>query len=180
MDSQPRRAHYFAKQSIVCYTLLISHLFCFLFDSKVFSTLCTEKHSWKNHFQLVSDFIFCLLLFIFSPFLFLRVHKKINYLPTYIGKFQSLCGGVSQKFLPLTIIGKSWAVCRGVSRKFYEKIAEKFSRQPQIKRKSDIAQTSFSIFIILSLKIKGYNLLFHKTHNYVYWNTICYSIDNVP
>lgn len=27
MDSQPRRAHYFAKQSIVCYTLLISLFF---------------------------------------------------------------------------------------------------------------------------------------------------------
>ena len=34
VDSQPRRAHYFAEQSIVGYTLLISHLFCFAFYSK--------------------------------------------------------------------------------------------------------------------------------------------------
>ena len=45
-------------RSIVGYTLLISLLFRFAFASKVFSTLCTEKLSWKNHFQLVSDFIF--------------------------------------------------------------------------------------------------------------------------
>ena len=80
-----------------------------------------------------------------SPFSSLGIHKKINYLPTYIGKFQSLCGGISQKFSPLTIIGKLQAVCRGVSRKFYKKIAENFSRQSHIKRKSDITQTSFYI-----------------------------------
>lgn len=36
VDSQPRRAHYFATQSIVCYTLLNGCLFCFAFASKVF------------------------------------------------------------------------------------------------------------------------------------------------
>ena len=30
------------------------------------------------------------------------------------------CGGVSKKFLPLTIIGKLQAVCWGISRKFYK------------------------------------------------------------
>lgn len=34
VDSQPRRAHYFAKQSIVCYTLLNGCLFCSVFSSK--------------------------------------------------------------------------------------------------------------------------------------------------
>ena len=58
MDSQPRRAHYFAKQSIVCYTLLNSLSFAPHLLPKFFSTLCIKKHSWKNHFQLVSDFIF--------------------------------------------------------------------------------------------------------------------------
>ena len=47
-----------------------------------------------------------------------------------------------------TIIGKLRAVCWGVSRKFYKKIAEKFSRQPHIKRKSDITQTSFFDYYI--------------------------------
>lgn len=47
-----------------------------------------------------------------------------------------------------TIIGKLPTVWRGVSRKFYKKIAEKFSRQPHIKRKSDITQTSFFDYYI--------------------------------
>ena len=58
VDSQPRRAHYFAKQSIVCYTLLISHLFCSTFASKVFLYDTHWKTLLKIHFQLVSDFIF--------------------------------------------------------------------------------------------------------------------------
>ena len=55
------------------------------------------------------------------------------------------------EFQSLTIIGKLQAVCRGVSQKFYKKIAEKFSRQPHIKRKSDITQTSFLLIIYSSL-----------------------------
>ena len=124
---------------------------------------------------------FCLLHFIFFSVFVLTSPRKINYLSILYGHLQAVLRGHFRKsFLSLTIIGKLRAVCWGISRKFYKKIAENFSRQPHIKRKSDITQTSFSIFITLSLKIKGYNLLFHKTHNYVYWNTIRYSIDNVP
>ena len=65
---------------------------------------------------------FCLLHFIFFSVCVLTSPRKTNYLSTYIGKFQSLCGGVSQKFFtPLTIIGKLRAVCRGISLKFYKK-----------------------------------------------------------
>ena len=146
-----------------------------------FSPLYALKNTLKKTFSTCIRLHFPVSFILFySLFLFLRVHERQIISLSYMDICKPFCGGVLQKFLPLTIIGKLQAVCRGVSRKFYKKIAEKFSRQPQIKRKSDIAQTSFSIFIILSLKIKGYNLLFHKTHNYVYWNTICYSIDNVP
>ena len=124
---------------------------------------------------------FCLLLFVLLYVFALTNPRKINYLSILYGHLQAVLRGCFAKvFYSLTIIGKFRAVCRGISRKFYKKIAENFSRQSHIKRKSDITQTSFSIFITLSLKIKGYNLLFHKTHNYVYWNTIRYSIDNVP
>ena len=150
VDSQPRRAHYFAKQSIVGYTLLISLSFASHLLPKFFSTLCIKKHSWKNHFQLVSDFIFLPPSFYF--FLrFCSYESTEDKLSLYlIWTFASRFAGVFRKsFYSLTIIGKLRAVCRGISRKFYKKIAENFSRQPHIKRKSDIIQTSFSVFIKL-------------------------------
>ena len=58
VDSQPRRAHNFRFGSIVCYTLLISHLFYFAFASKVFLYDIHWKTLLKIHFQLVSNFIF--------------------------------------------------------------------------------------------------------------------------
>ena len=121
MDSQPRRAHYFAEQSIVGYTLLISLLFRFAFASKVFSTLCTEKHSWKNHFQLVSDFIFLPPSFCFLLRLCSYESTKDKLSLYLIWTLASRFVGVFRKsFLPLTIIGKLQAVCWGFSRKFYK------------------------------------------------------------
>ena len=57
VDSQPRRAHYFAKQSIMCYTLLIS-LFSLRICFQSFSLRYVLKSILKKYFQLVSDFIF--------------------------------------------------------------------------------------------------------------------------
>ena len=181
VDSQPCRAHYFAKQSMVYYTygisgtpytikqdsrknlhgkdflgkgataqkpappkggaekrawcyavgytLLISLSFAPHLLPKFFSALRTEKHSWKI-FQLVYDFIFYAFFILFySPFLFLRVHERQIISLSYMD--------ISKPFV-------------GVFHKnFTKKIAENFSRQPHIKRKSDIIQTSFSFFIKL-------------------------------
>lgn len=83
------------------------------------------------------------------PLCSIRVHERQIISLSYIGKFYSLCGGVSQKFLLPHYNWKVTSRLSGISRKFYKKIAEKFSRQPHIKRKSDIIQTSFSVFIKL-------------------------------
>ena len=45
-------------RSIVGYTLLNTLSFAPHLLPKFFSPSCIEKHSWKKHFQLVSDFIF--------------------------------------------------------------------------------------------------------------------------
>ena len=127
VDSQPRRAHYFAKQSIVGYTLLNSRLFCFAFFSKFFSTIYIEKHSWKNIFNLYPISFFCLLLFVLLYVFALTNPRKINYLSILYGHLQAVLRGCFAKvFYSLTIIGKFRAVCRGISRKFYKKIAENF------------------------------------------------------
>ena len=84
--------------------------------------------------------------------------------PTYIIIYfhKSSCSfrqNIAKVFYPLTIIGKLQAVCWGISQKFYKKIAENFSRQQHIKRKSDIIQTSFYFF--------GYfvkSFLTHRSH----------------
>ena len=116
-----------------------------------FSLRYTLKNALKNTFSTCIQLHFSasFILFYFQ-FLFLRVHERqIIFLP-YMDICKPFCGGCFAKvFYPLTIIGKLRAVCWGISRKFYKKIAENFSRQPHIKRKSDIIQTSFSVFIKL-------------------------------
>ena len=95
---------------------------------------------------------FCLLHFIFFSVFALTNPRKINYLSVIYGHLQAVLRGCFAKvFYPLTIIGKLQAVCWGISRKFYKKIAENFSRQLHIKRKSDITRTSFFRFYYKSL-----------------------------
>ena len=128
----------------------------------------------------MSDFIFLPPSFYFFAVFVLTSPRKTNYLSIIYGHLQAVLRGYFAKVFTPHYNWKVTSRLSGYFTKILQKIAEKFSRQSHIKRKSDITQTSFSIFITLSLKIKGYNLLFHKTHNYVYWNTIRYSIDNVP
>ena len=123
---------------------------------------------------------FCLLHFVLLSVFVLTSPRKTNYLSIIYGHLQAVLWGCFAKIFTPHYNWKVTSRLSGYFTKILQKIAENFSRQSHIKRKSDITQTSFSIFITLSLKIKGYNLLFHKTHNYVYWNTIRYSIDNVP
>ena len=164
MDLQPRRAHYFAKQSIVGYTLLISLLFCSAFSSKFFSTLCIEKHSWKTIFNLYPTSFFWLLHFIFLLFFVLMSPQKDNYLSLLILESFNLFAGVFRKsFLPLTIIGKLQAVCRGISRKFYKKF---LLNQGHENRKVDgiiknfiFSPITFSVKII-PLYSQGHEILF--------------------
>ena len=197
VDSQPCRAHYFAKQSMVCYTygisgspytikqdsrknlhgkdflgkgataqkpappkggaekrawcytvgytLLISFSFAPHLIPKFFSALRTEKYSWKN-FQRVSDFIFYAFFILFySPFLFLRVHERQIISLSYMDISKTFCGGILQKFLPLTIIRKLQAVCRGISLKFYKKIAENFF--PTTAYKKEVRYNSNFLFL---------------------------------
>ena len=119
---------------------------------KFFSTIYIEKTLLKIYFQLVSDFIFLPSSFCFT-FSFCSYESTKDKLSLYhIWTFASRFAGVFRKsFYSLTTIGKLRAVCRGISRKFYKKIAEKFSRQPHIKRKPDINQTSFLLMIYSSL-----------------------------
>ena len=127
VDSQPRRAHYFAKQSIVGYTLLISLLFCFAFASKVFLTIMYWKAFLKNHFQLVSNFIYLPPSFYFFAIFVLMSPQKDKSSPYLYWKVSiSLRGCFAKNFYPFTIIGKLRTVCRGISQKFYKKIAENF------------------------------------------------------
>ena len=55
VDSQPRRAHYFAEQSIVCYTLLNGCLFCSAFSSKFFSVTAGNIDYNLSLFHLLKD-----------------------------------------------------------------------------------------------------------------------------
>ena len=80
----------------------------------------------KNFFNLCLTSFLCLLHFVLLSVFALTSPRKTNYLSILYGHLQ--------------------AVCWGISRKFYKKIAENFSRQPHIKRKSDITQTSFFFF----------------------------------
>ena len=137
-------------RSIVGYTLLISILFFFAFASKVFLYVLHWKAFLKNIFNLCPTSFFCLLHFVLHS-VFCSYESTKDKLSLYhIWTVTSRFVGVFRKsFYSHTIIGKLRAVCRGISRKFYKKIAENFSRQPHTKRKSDIIQTSFSVFIKL-------------------------------
>lgn len=59
-----------------------------------------------------------------------------------------------QKNKSLAIIEKLRADCRSFSQKLYKIIAENFSRQPHIKRKSDIIQTSFFVLVVNQSAVK--------------------------
>ena len=101
VDSQPRRAHYFAKQSIVCYTLLNSLSFAPYLLPKFFSTFCIEKYSWKNIFNLYPTSFFCLLHFIFFAIFVLTSPLKTNYLSILYWKVLiSLRGCFAKVFYP--------------------------------------------------------------------------------
>ena len=55
VDSQPRRAHYFAEQSIVGYTLLISFMFCSAFSSKFSPATAGNIYCNLSLFNLLKD-----------------------------------------------------------------------------------------------------------------------------
>ena len=152
MDSQPRRAHYFAEQSIVGYTLLNGCLFCSAFSSKFFSTFCIEKYSWKNIFNLYPTSFFCLLHFIFFAIFVLTSPRKTNYLSILYWKVLiSLRGCFAKVFYPLTIIGKLRAVCRGISRKFlyffFRNIENLIPPQNRNKKADDCLPSTINNFI---------------------------------
>ena len=102
----------------------------------------------KNIFNLCPTSFFCLLHFIFFAIFVLTSPRKTNYLSTIIGKFQSLCGGVLQKFFTPTIIGKLQAVCWGVLRKFYKKNCQEIFPTIRMQKGSPILlKLPFSIII---------------------------------
>ena len=113
-----------------------------------FSLRSALKNTLEKNFQLVSDFIFLHPSFyFFSPFLFLRVHERQIISLLILESFNLFAGVFRKSFYSHTIIGKLRAVCRGILRKFRKKIAEKFSRQPHAKRKSDYIKLHFTLFI---------------------------------
>ena len=136
-------------ESIVGYTLLNSRLFAPLFPQN-FSLRSALKNTLEKTFPTCIRLHFSVSFILFSsPFVFLRVHERQIISLSYMDISKPFCGGIFVKVFtpPLTIIGKFRAVCRGISRKFYKKIAEKFSRQPHAKRKSDYIKLPFTLFI---------------------------------
>lgn len=130
-------------RSIVGYTLLNSRLFCFAFSSKFFSTLCIEKHSWKNHFQLVSDFIFCLLHFVLLSVFLLRVHERQIISLLILESFNLFAGVLCKSFLSSHY---NWKVPRRLSG-YFTKILQKNCREifptTACKKEVRLYQTSF-------------------------------------
>ena len=113
----------------------ISSANCFIsgFTASQSTLFCKAKYSVLHFASTVLFF----LLFYNKVFLLLRRAVTIIIFHKIYLLFD---------FYSLTIIGKLRAVCRGISRKFYKKLPRIFSRQPHIKRKSDIIQTSFYFF----------------------------------
>ena len=127
MDSQPRRAHYFAKQSIVCYTLLISIMFCSAFASKVFLYDIHWKTLLKKHFQLVSDFIslppsFCFTLR-FCSYESTKDKLSLYHIWTLVRRF---VGVFRKKFLPLHYNWKVTSRLLGYFTKILQKNCREF------------------------------------------------------
>ena len=118
-------------RSKVQWATLCSMAVCFapLFPQS-FSLRSALKNTLEKTFSTCIRLHFSASFILFSsPFLFLRVHERQIISLSYMD--------ISKPFV-------------GVFHKnFTKKIAENFSRQPHIKRKSDIIQTSFSFFIKL-------------------------------
>ena len=101
--------------------------FCFLpHFPQSFSLRYVLKSILKKTFSTCVRLHFFSFTLFSSPFLVLRVHKKINHLPTYIGKFQSFCGGVSPKFFTPPP-HYNWKVVSRLSG-YFTKILQKFFR----------------------------------------------------
>ena len=145
MDSQPRRAHYFAKQSIVCYTLLISLLFCFRICFQSFSPLYALKHTLKKTFSTCIRLHFSVSFILFySLFLFLRVHERQIISLSYMDICKPFCGGVPQKFL---FPHYNWKVTSRLSG-YFTKILQKNCREifPTTANKKEVRYSSNFLF----------------------------------
>ena len=90
-------------RSIVGYTLLISHLFCLAFASKVFLYVIRRKVRLKNFFNLCLTSFLCLLHFVLLSVFALTSPRKTNYLSILYGHLQAVLRGRFRKsFLSLT------------------------------------------------------------------------------
>ena len=147
MDSQPRRAHYFACE--VQWATLCSTAVCFASHfPQSFSLRYALKNTLeKTIFNLYPTSFSASFILFYSPFFSYESTKDKLSLYLYWKVSISLRGCFAKVFYPLTIIGKFRAVCRGISRKFYKKIAENFSRQQHIKRKFDYIKLPSTLFI---------------------------------
>ena len=99
MDSQPRRAHYFAEQSIVCYTLLISLSFASHLLPKFLSMLSTERFVKKTFSTCIRLHFSASFILFFSPFLFLRVHERQIISLLILESFNLFAGVFRKSFL---------------------------------------------------------------------------------
>ena len=122
-----------------------------------FSLRSALKNTLEKTFSTCIRLHFSASFFFFSsPFLFLRVHERQIISLSYMDISKTFCGGVLQKFLPLTIIRKLQAVCRGISLKFYKKIAENFF--PTTAYKKEVRYYSNFLFRLLYM----FAILFHR------------------
>lgn len=153
IDSQPRRAHYFAEQNIVGYTLLNSLNFAPHFPQS-FSLRYALKNTLEKTFSTCVQLHFSASFILFySQFLFLRFHEGQIISLSYMDISKPFCGGVSQKFYPLTIIGKLQAACRRTSRKFYKKNCRDFfpttADKKEVRYNSNLLLRFIKLFLIV-------------------------------
>ena len=149
MDSQPRRAHYFAEQSIVCYTLLISLSFASHLLPKFLSMLSTERFVKKTFSTCIRLHFSASFILFFSPFLFLRVHERQIISLLILESFNLFAGVFCKNFYSIIIIGKLRDVCWGISRKFYKKIAGKIFPTTAYKKEARY-KSNFLLHFILN------------------------------
>ena len=94
--------------------------FCSAFASKVFSTLYTKKHSWKNLFNLYPTSFFCLLHFVLLSVFLLRVHERQIISLSYMDICKPFCGGIFAKvFYPSLNQGHEISKVRDLKEKFF-------------------------------------------------------------